>query len=298
MHRSSNKIVRAMLHFFPLLALLLLFDCGDSRLPSGLLNPGGDDTQPGGGGSTDQSEAALDITLTVRQGTPENQPALAVANDDTSSDSLHLFIDVAVENAGPDVLHVPVDVITLNMRTRITFVDLPYKKHFRSGKIKLVIGWTHGGLQASDTHEVEFSTDSALVVNIPLSRVDSLKVSDNVAVYGEVLSPGRFIRANRVQAFDSTAAPRTPKPDLVGDVRLIDTRANRLQVANTTVVLGDTTHVVNAEGQLIGIDQLAVGANEFTITALAWAFTTGIGTTANGWEFKRFNINVARPFTP
>ena len=298
MYRMSNKIVRSALHFFPLLALVLLFGCGDSRLPSGPLDPSGDNSQPGGGGSTDQSEVALDITLTVRQGAPDNQPALAVANDDTTTDSLHLYIDVAVENTGPDVVHVPANVKTLNLHARVTFVDLPYKKNFSSGKLKLVIGWTHGGLQASDTHEVEFSTDSALVVDIPLSRVDSMKVADNVAVYGEVLAPNKFIRAGRVQVFDSTAAPRTPKPDLVGDVRLIDTKANRLQVADATVVIGDTTHVVNAAGQLISIDQLTEGANEFTITALAWAFTTGIGTTANGWEFRRFNINVARQFTP
>ena len=294
MCKSPVKIIRRTLHFFPLFALFLLFGCSDSHVSSDPFSPAGPDDQPGDNTLPEASSLSFDIKLKVQPGSPPLSPQLADARDDTTSDSLNLYIDVDIENVGPQVVFLPEEADTLNLQARVSFVDLPYKKNFDMGQLKLVVGWTEGGRQASEVHEMDFSADSSVLFSVPLSRVDSFHIADNVAVYGEVISAGRFMYATTIRRFDTATPPVDPAPDLVGYIKSIDELKKRMYVSEATVVLTDTTRIEDSAGELITSDKLALGENEFTITAIAWAYTAGVGMTANGWEFKRFKIYVAR----
>lgn len=294
MLESTIKILRRTLQFFPLLALILLFGCSDSRISSNLLSPSDRENPPNDGTAEASSNLSFEIKLKVQPGGLSPSPQLAAARDDTTTDSLNLYIDVEIENVGPQVLFLPEEADSLNLQARVSFVDLPYKKHFDWGRLKLVTGWTEGGRQASEVHEMEFSADSSVLVSIPLSRVDSFHIGDNVAVYGDVLAPDRFVYAVAMRQFDTATPPRDPAPDLVGFIKSIDELHKRMYISNAIVVISDTTRIENSAGESITSDKLSQGKNEFTITAMAWAYTTGIGMTANGWEFKRFTVYVAR----
>ena len=294
MSESTIKIIRQTLHFFPIFALILLFCCSDSRISNNLFSPADRENQPDDGIFQSASSLSFDIRLKVQPGSPPPSPQLAVARDDTTTDSLNLYIDVEIENVGPQVMFLSEEADLLNLEARVTFVDLPYKKNFYMGRLKLVVGWTESGRQASEVHDTEFSADSSVLLRIPLSRVDSFHIGDNVAVYGEVLAPGRFIYAKTVRRFDAATPPQDPAPDLVGFIKSIDELHKRIYVSNATVVITDTTRIENSAGELITSDKLSQGKNEFTITAMAWAYTIGVGMTANGWEFKRFTVYVGR----
>jgi len=284
------------LHFFPLWALALFFACSPPGAADTLLSPPTQHLQSFYSGVSTGSELELEIKLNVKPGKSSPLPALAVARDDTTSDSLHLYIDLEILNAGPEVVLLPEVADTLPLRVQVSFVDVPYKKHFDRGKLRLVAGWSESGLQASETHEVEFAADSTLVFSISLTRVDSFHIAENVAVYGEVLSPGRYVIARSVRRLQAgTAAPG--EPDLVGFVKDVDAENMRLYVSGAVVVITDSTRVESSSGELITLQDLRSGRNDFTITAMAWAYRFGIGMIANGWEFKRFTVFVAREST-
>ena len=294
MYESHAKIVRRTLHFFPLFALILLLCCSDSRISSDPYSPPDQENPPGDNTWPESSSFALDIRLKVQPGTSPAFPQLAVARDDTTTDSLNLYIDVDIENVGPKTMFLPQEADSLNLQAKVSFVDLPYKKHFNMGRLKLVVGWTEGGRQASEVHELDFSADSSVLFTVPLSRVDSFHIADNVAVYGEVLAPGLFMYAKTIRRFDTATPPQDPVPDLVGFIKSIDELRKRMYVSDATVVITDSTKIENSAGELITSDKLAQGYNEFTITAMAWAYTAGIGMVANGWEFKHFTVFVGR----
>jgi len=294
MSESHAKTVRRALHFFPFFALILLLCCSDSRISNDPFSPADPENQPSDNTWPESSNLSVDIRLKVQPGSPTASTQLAAARDDTTSDSLNLYIDVDIENVGPEVVFLPEEADSLNLQARVSFVDLPYKKHFDMGRLRLVVGWTEGGRQASEVHEMDFSADSSVLFTIPLSRVDSFHIADNVAVYGEVLAPGRFIYATTVRRFDTATPPQDPPPDLVGFIKNIDEFHKRMYVSNATIVLTDTTRIENSAGELITSDKLAQGKNEFTVTAMAWAYTIGAGMIANGWEFKRFTVFVSR----
>jgi hypothetical protein len=287
-------------HFFPFLVLVSFFACAS---PQGLENiftpPGQDISQSTGIGSETGSGLAMDLKFTLRPGTASPMPSLASARDDTISDSLHLYIDVAIENIGPEVVFLPVRGDSISLSVNVSFVDVPYKKHFSRGKLKLVTGWTETGLQASETIQYEFAADSSLHFSMPLSRIDSFHVADNVAVYGQVLSPGRFIIAKTVRRFDTPSPPKTtPAPSFVGYVKQVDLQNNRLYVSGATVVITDSTRIETPTGELSYLGALRCGVNRLTITALAWAYSYTPGVIANGWEFGNFSVIVAREPSP
>ncbi|HUU27846.1 MAG TPA: hypothetical protein VM123_08540 [archaeon] len=288
------------MQFFPLLALFFLIGCATPEAPRNILSPADEENQPIPSGDLETTtELALDLSLTVKPGEASPLPVLASARDDTTSDSLNLYIDVAIGNISPEVVVLPSETKDLSLAAQVSFVDVPYKKNFLHGKIKLVVGWTETGLQASEVYEYEFATDSTLLVSIPLSRVDSFHIADNVAVYGNVLSAGRYMIAKTVRRLESPTLPETlPKPDLVGFVRSVDIQNNRLYVSNATVVITDSTRIESPSGGLIHLGMLEPGCNELTITALAWAYSLDIGVIANGWEFRRFDVIVAQEISP
>ncbi len=288
------------MHFFPFLVLVSFFACAS---PQGLENiftpPGQDISQSTGIGSETGSGLAMDLKFTLRPGISSPMPSLASARDDTISDSLHLYIDVAIENIGPEVVFLPVKGDSISLSVNVSFVDVPYKKNFSRGKLKLVTGWTETGLQASETIQDEFAVDSSLHFSMPLSRIDSFHVADNVAVYGQVLSPGRFIIAKTVRRFDTPSPPTTaPAPSFSGYVKKVDLQNNRLYVSGATVVITDSTRIETPTGELSYLGALRNGENRLTITALAWAYSDTLGMIANGWEFRNFMVIVAREPSP
>ena len=285
-----------MLKFFPclLLCLLLLSCLGDKNI--GPYTPVEQSNDPAVFDQPTASELQMDINLTLRQAQEGNSALLAVANDDTTSDSLHLYVDVEVTNVRPEIFFLAAEVDTLTIIAHVSFVDYPHYRFFRQGRIRLVVGQTHTGLQATELFETDFGTDTTLVGKLPLSRIDSFRVADNVAVYGQVLKADRFFEAALVRRFDTPTPPSTqPSPDLVGFVRSKDIFRKRLYVSDATVVIGDTTRFESSNGEPLTLNSLRTGTNELTITALAWALGPDRGIMANGWEFKHFNLIVVRP---
>ncbi len=281
-------------HFLPLLGLLTLC-CADR--PGLLAPPLENDSSGQRIDFSPDSDVRLDIRLQVKQGqqpTMLSSPTLlAAAKDSSGSDSLHLYIDVEITNAGGDMVFTPTQASGIELQARVDFVDIPYRKNFSSGKLKLVIGWTDGGLQASEIKEWEFSTDSSLIFSMPLTRADSFRVADNVAVYGVELAENRFIRATRIEKLGESVP--TDSPALVGYVQRLDLDSGRLYVSGATVVLSDSTVILDSDSTQIALGDLQDGSNEMTITGLAWGFSDFVGMIANGWEFRRFNVYVARP---
>ncbi len=281
----------------PLLPLLALC-CADESGRPGLLGPPLENNSSGQRiDFSPDSDVRLDILLQVKQGqqpTMLSSPTLlAAAKDSSGSDSLHLYIDVEITNAGGDMVFTPTQASDIELQARVDFVDIPYRKNFSYGKLKLVIGWTDGGLQASEIEEWEFSTDSSLIFSMPLTRADSFRVADNVAVYGVELAENRFIHATRIEKLGESVP--TDSPALVGYVQRLDLDSGRLYVSGATVVLSDSTVILDSDSIQIALNDLQDGSNEMTITGLAWGFSDFIGMTANGWEFRRFNVYVARP---
>jgi hypothetical protein len=84
---------------------------------------------------------------------------------------------------------------------------------------------------------------------------------------------------------------------MVGYVERINTDIDRLYVSGATVVIADSTAILDSDSTQIALNHLKSGSNELTITGLAWGYTDFIGMTANGWEFSRFELVVARPVT-
>lgn len=295
---------RSFKHIFPVLGIVALSCSSDGLDNLPLVPPTGNGDNGGGGTATVQpggSELELDIKLLVKEGEnpgPGGGTMLAVAKDDTTSDSLHLYIDVEITNAGKDMVYLPGEAEDLTLSARVSFVDIPYRKNFSHGQLKLVIGWTHGGLQASDVRLWEFDTDSTLTFSMPLTRADSFKVADNVAVYGEELAEDRFILATRVQRLASGSPAPTDQPAMVGYVERVDLDTDRLYVSGATVVIDHSTAILDTDSTQIPLDNLMDGRNELTITGLAWGYSDFIGMTANGWEFRRFDVYVAEPVSP
>ncbi|MBW7995420.1 MAG: hypothetical protein FVQ81_02385 [Candidatus Glassbacteria bacterium] len=294
------RIFRSLEHFFPVLGLLVL-SCAPDSFDSLPLSPPADNgggqviVKPGG------PAVELDIKLEVKEGKARGFPdgtMLAVVRDGDTSDSTSLYIDVEITNAGGDMVFMTSEVENLVLAARVTFVDIPFKKNFSYGKLKLVIGWTDGGLQASEVQEWEFDTDSTLTFSMPLTRADSFKVADNVAVYGVELADDLFIHATRVQRLGGNAPDPEDPPELVGFIKRIDRDADRLYVSGATVVIADSTLILDTDSVQITLDDLRNGSNELTITGLAWGFSDFIGMTANGWEFRRFTVYVAEPVSP
>ena len=78
-------------------------------------------------------------------------------------------------------------------------------------------------------------------------------------------------------------------------VQRVDLDGDRLYVSGATVVLADSTVILDSDSLQITLNDLQDGSNEMTITGLAWGFSDFVGMTANGWEFRRFNVYVANP---
>ncbi|MBN2290494.1 MAG: hypothetical protein JXQ83_14265 [Candidatus Glassbacteria bacterium] len=285
-----------MLKIFPCLLLCLLFAACSSDPGGSPFLPADESSDPFQPARTTASELSMDISLTLRQGRGGNSALLAVARDDTTSDSLNLYIDVEVTNVGPEIFFLPAQVDTLSLVIRVRFVDYPHYRDAIRGRLRLAVGQTYTGLEATDVLETEFGADTTLTGRLPLSRIDSFQVADNVAVYGQVLSPGRYLVATRVQRFEGTSPPSAkPAPDLVGYVKSTDLSANRLYVNEATVVITDSTRIESSSGELISLYSLHSGENSLTATAMAWALDDDGYIMANGWEFKRFTLIVSRP---
>jgi hypothetical protein len=299
---SSRKSCLRLKHILPLLAVTA-FACSGGG-PSSLVDPG---TGAGTGGSVipvtpiqSDNRFSLDIKLEVKPGESPAMPGatlLADPADGTSTDSTNLYIDVSINNAGADNVYLPSQAQTLVLDAQVDFVDIPYKKNFSYGKLKLVIGWTDGGLQASEVQQWQFGTDSTLHFSMPLARVDSFHVADNVAIYGLELADNLFIHASKVVKLSADQGVPGDSPAMVGYVQRIDNDNDRIYVSGATVVIADSTVILDTDSTQIGIGSLQTGANELTITGLAWGYTDFVGMTANGWEFRRFQIMVARPVT-
>ncbi len=282
------------LKIFPLWALLLLASCASP--PGGLLDPDG--SPPPDGWAQARPSLGLKVELAVLPNAGETSTALATARDDSVSDSLHMYIDVAVINAGAQAVLLPEQAQALPLELELSFVDLPRRKQFDRGRLELVVGWSETGLQSTERLTLEFTTDSTLHLSLPLSRVDSFRVADNVAVYGESWSPDRFVVASRVRRF-SGAAPTSPAPALVGYVSGTDPQAGRLYVSGATVVITDTTRIEDSAGSPLALEDLRTGENRMTVTALAWAYSLRaagreVFMVANGWEWREFTVMVAR----
>ncbi len=295
---TLSVFFRVAKHYLPLLVLLTLSCAGDTGL-SGVLGPALDNNSSSRQiAFSADSDVRLDIMLQVKDGQPPVMPSsqqtlLADARDGTSSDSLNLYIDVEITNAGGDMVFTPAQAEDIVLQARVDFVDIPNRKKFSYGKLKLVIGWTEGGMQASDVEEWEFDTDSSLIFSMPLTRADSFRVADNVAVYGLELAEDLFINASRIQRIG--ASTPTDSPAFVGYVQRVDLDAGRLYVSGATVVLSDSTVILDSDSLRIALDDIQDGTNELTITGLAWGFADFVGMIANGWEFRRFNVYVANP---
>jgi hypothetical protein len=284
-------------HFLPLLGILTLSCAGEiDRL--GVLDPLLDNNSSAlKVDFSPDSDVRLDIRLQVKEGESpamlSPQTLLADAMDSSSSDSMNLYLDVQITNAGGDMVFTPSQTEDIILQARVDFVDIPYKKNFSYGTLKLVIGWTDGGMQASDIQEWQFDTDSSLIFSMPLTRADSFHVADNVAVYGLELAEDRFIHATRIQRLDNSVPDDSPA--IVGFVQSMDKDANRINVSGAIVVLSDSTLILDADSLLIPLDELHDGRNQLSITGLAWGYSDFVGMTANGWEFRSFNVNVANP---
>ncbi|MCE5271764.1 hypothetical protein LLH00_10835 [bacterium] len=283
-------------------AVLLGLACNSGDRTASPLAPtdGGDVTDGGGSESTAPAEVELDLRLTVSDSARSGGTALAVANDGTFSDSTHLYIDVQITNLGPEVVYVSTDFRHINLHTRLSFVDVPWLHFFDRGRLEIVIGQTETGYQASEKLDFKFLADTTLSFEMPVTRVDTFKVADNVAVWGTVLAKDRFVRADSVKAFTGSTLPAGfVKPDLVGYVRSADLAASRLYVSAATVVIDPLrTKVYDTDGRQTGIEMLNDGRNRLTVTALAWGYDLGGGMIANGWEFRNYEMYVARPLNP
>jgi hypothetical protein len=284
---------------FSLACLLgLVCACGPGELKDPIsVDPGGENgyLYPPGSGP----ELNLGVKLKVESSPKGSSPVLAVARDDTTSDSLNLYLDVTIENLGPDVVLLPAEANHLTFQVRVSFVDVPYKKSFDHGRLKLSVGQTDTGLEIAEEFTIGFLEDTTLTLSLPVSRIDSFRVADNVAVYGQVLSPNRFIIAREIRRFDTPGPPKpSPAPDLVGFVKSVDPKNSRLYVSNATVVLTDSTRVLDSSGNYLPLESLETGNNGVTVTALAWGYTQRGAMIANGWEFKPFSVYVARAITP
>ena len=303
----TNKLENPMKHiifcrmlknFLPLLVLLFVLSCSGGSGELGVTEPASSSSSGNSSDFSSSKEVEIGIQLQAKEGqSPEmpNVTLLADANDGTTTDNTNLYIDVAISNLGDDPLFTPDQAESLVLEASVDFIDIPYQKNFSYGELKLVIGWTDGGLQASEVEKWEFDTDNTLTFSMPLTRTDSFHVADNVAVYGVELAEDRFIHASVVQKLESGAAAPTDSPAMVGYVQRIDTDKERLYVSGATIVFSNTTQVLDTNGELIAMDKLQDGANELTITGLAWGYADFLGMIANGWEFRSFNIYVAVP---
>ena len=297
-----------ILNFFPYpLFFLLLLSCNQD--PG--VDPFSPVDQPPGGyqpAPPTTSELQMDINLTLRQGQGTNSALLAVVRDDSTSDSLNLYIDVEVTNVRPEIVFLAAEIDTLTLVANVRFIDYPHYRFFNHGRLRLAVGQTFTGLEATDVFEADFSSDTTIVVGLPLSRIDSFRIADNVAVNGRVVVANRFIEASLVRRFETPEPPTGPPPNLVGFVRSKDIFRNRLYIINPTVgiadstritvVISDSTRFESPNGELITLNSLKTGDNELTITAMAWALAGDNSIIANGWEFNRFTLTAIRPLTP
>jgi len=301
--RKKHSAIHGRAALFTLALLLLLgLSCSSGNHESTPLSPldGGDVTDGGGGSAViTPAEVELDLSLTVRD-SAQSGTLLAVARDGTVSDSTHLYIDVQINNLGPELVYVPAEARHITLNTRLSFVDVPWLHFFDRGRLEIVIGQTETGYQASEKVDFSFLSDTTLSFAMPVTRVDTFKVADNVAVWGTVLAKGRYVQADSVKAFTSATLPAGfVKPDLVGYVRSADLSASRLYVSAATVVIDPLrTKVYDTEGRQTGIEMLNDGRNRLTVTALAWGYNLSGGMIANGWEFRNYDLYVARPLNP
>jgi len=290
-----KRFRQVALKFFPCsLLCLLLLNC-DSDPGSGPLSPIGPDYPPIQPDQPASAELQMDINLTLRQGQAASSALLAATRDDSTSDSLGLYIDVEVANVRPELIFLHAEADTLSIIAKVSFVVYPYNRYFSRGRIRLAIGQTNTGLMAAEVFETDFETDTTIVASLPLSRIDSFRVADNVAVYGRVLSEGRFFEAYLVSRFETPEPPATGAPVLVGYVKSMDLIRNRLYVSDAIVALNDTTRIETSDGEPLSLELLKTGDNELTITAMAWALEGDGAILANGWEFDHFNLVVVRP---
>jgi len=124
------------------------------------------------------SELQMDINLTLRQGPEGNSALLAVVRDDSTSDSLHLYIDVEVTNVRPEIVFLSAEIDTLTLITHVRFVDYPHYRFFNRGRLRLAVGQTFTGLEATDVFQTDFGTDTIIVAGLPLSRIDSFRIAE------------------------------------------------------------------------------------------------------------------------
>ncbi|MEA2062359.1 MAG: hypothetical protein U9P14_01555 [Gemmatimonadota bacterium] len=283
----------------PLALVCLLFIYCDSDRGQGPLSPAVDNNTGGtiSFAHETSSRLHLDISLALREpsGRTGTAALLAAARDDSTSDSTRLYMDVEVTNVTPKTFLLPAEADTLTIIARVTFVDYPHKKTFNRGRLRLVVGQTHTGFETTDYFDTVFYRDTTLVARLPMSRIDTFHVADNVAVYGTELAEDRYIVARLVRCLSPGQDPPHDNPALVGYVKDSDLKRNRLYVNEATVVIADTTRIESAGGQQISLDGLRSGINELTISTMAWALTEEGYIMANGWEFMHFDMIVARP---
>lgn len=296
MRKKISSFVRAGVLFVLRVVLVLACACSPDRLPDSLTGPDGGSSS---GGNLRPSTVDLELRLSIRSGESTGGTMLAVARDGTTTDSTNLYIDVEILNLGPEVVYLHPAAKNLPLRVQVSFVDMPYRKNFNHGRLDIVVGMTETGYQATEKIAFSFLADSTLTFEMPISRIDSFRVADNVAVYGSVLAKDRYIIARQVRVFETPSIPAGfAPPDFVGYVQSTDSRAGRLQVSGATVVLTDSTSVLAPNGQFLGLEMLKTGRNRLTVTALAWGYDMFQNMIANGWEFRHYDLYVARPVTP
>jgi hypothetical protein len=293
---STGRFGSGVQKIFPgVLLCLLIFSCNSDQ-NIGPFTPPGKNTTVYPPAQITSSELQVDISLSVyQQAQNANSAMLAAAMDDSTSDSTHLYIDVEVINVTPQTLFFSTDIDSLALVTRVTFVDYPHYKNFSFGRLRLVVGQTLTGLQVTEVFEVDFSTDTTIVGFLPISRIDSFLIADNVAVYGRVLQEGRFFEADLIRLFDTPDPPTTePEPVLVGFVTDMDITHNRLYVNDATIIFSDSARVESPDGEVIPMQSLKTGENQLTVTALAYALNSDKSILANGWEFNHFILTGIR----
>lgn len=240
------------------------------------------------------TSAELNLTLTLKEKNPQSV-MLSAANDDTTSDSLHLYIDVEIANAGENFIYLPSDVKSFSINAQVSFVDFPYNSQVSRGVMDIVIGKTNTGFEITERLETAFSSGNPLSYNLPITRVDSFRVADNVAVWGNVVSEGLFVEADSIVVLAPGADPSIlHNPDLLGFVDTVFVKNNRLYLSKGIAAIDEYTKIMDMNGNLRALGSLNDGRNAFTITALAWAYSYDLGLVANGWEFRDFPLKVAR----
>ena len=277
---------------FILLTSCILASCSSKNVEN-ILGP--DNKQPVEWPETEIiTSADLQLTLTLREKNPQSV-ILGSVNDGTTSDSLHLYIDVYITNAGENFIYLPSEVNDFSINAQVDFVDFPYNSEVSRGEIELVVGRTNTGFEITEKLETDFNSGSTLSYNLLITRVDSFLIADNVAVWGNVLSEGLFVEADSIVVLaPGTDTSLLDNPDLLGYVDTVNVDNYRLYLSNGIAAINEYTKIIGTGGNLIALGKLNDGRNKFTITALARAYSYDFGLVANGWEFKNFPLKVAR----